>query len=44
MQASAIRHLITEGIWLTAADIAKQGKYSQGNPAEPVSRWKREAK
>lgn len=44
MRAAVIRHLITKGSWLTAADIARQGKYSQSNPAEPANRWKREGK
>jgi hypothetical protein len=44
MRASVIRHLITKGKWLTAADIAKRGGYSSSNSAEPANRWKREGK
>jgi hypothetical protein len=44
MRANVIRHLITKGKWLTAADIAKQGGYSSSNSAEPANRWKRERK
>ena len=44
MRANAIRHLIEEGSWLTAGQIAEQGGYSRSNPAEPASRWKREGK
>jgi hypothetical protein len=44
MRANAIRHLITEGSWLNAAQIAEQGGYSRRNPAEPASRWKREGR
>jgi hypothetical protein len=44
MRANVIRHLITKGKWLTAAEIAKQGGYSSSNSAEPANRWKREGK
>jgi hypothetical protein len=44
MTANAIRHLIEEGTWLNAGQIAEQGGYSPSNPAEPASRWKREGK
>lgn len=44
MRAEGLRHLIEEGQWLTASQIAEQGGYSRSNPAEPASRWKREGK
>jgi hypothetical protein len=44
MRANAIRHLMEQGQWLKAADIAKLGRYSGSNPAAPASRWKKEGK
>jgi hypothetical protein len=44
MRANAIRHLLEEGGWLNAGQIAEQGGYSKSNPAEPASRWKREGR
>ena len=44
MRANVIRHLMTEGMWWTAADIAKHGSYSSSNPSEPANRWKKERK
>ncbi len=44
MRAHTIRHLIEDGVWLSATQIAEQGGYSRSNPAEPANRWKREGK
>lgn len=44
MHASAIEHLLGEGKWLAAADVAKLGRYSQSNPSEPANRWKKEGR
>jgi len=44
MRADAIRHLIEEGSWLNAGQIAELGGYSRSNPAEPANRWKREGR
>lgn len=44
MRADTIRHLIEDGKWLTAAEIAKRGGYSKSNPAAPANRWKKEGK
>jgi len=37
MRADTVRHLVEHGKWLTAAQIAKQGGYSQSNPAAPAN-------
>ena len=44
MRADTVRHLIENGKWLTAAQIAKKGGYSKSNPAAPANRWKKEGK
>ncbi len=44
MRANSIRHLIEQGNWLTAAQIAEKGGYSKSNPAAPANRWKKEGK
>ena len=44
MRADTIQRLIEHGEWLTAAQIAKKGRYSASNPAAPANRWKKEGK
>jgi hypothetical protein len=44
MRADTVRHLIEQGKWLTAAEIARKGDYSKSNPAAPANRWKKEGK
>jgi len=44
MRSGTVRHLIENGRWLTAAQIAKKGGYSKSNPSAPANRWKKEGK